>query len=361
VAVKVPDERTGRALGRVQFSDGEKGWTHRFCKGTHNVRIHRHRKRPTNQSSSESNLDEPTPAGHAGDEEMLLDAERAGVLLVGAYRRSKTRPPRAQEMQVVKNIEEWLCEREAWNLRFKCPTLLYHQVRELYRATNSRAARKAMKAKYILNDAQWDSLTTEWADYLTSQGVLQRLSTWRLNMLDKLADSRLARSLLRARGPVPAFWWRAAQRQSRALESDKFGNKEIYGSEGLTYREYRNAARHKWLADQRSVLLKKYRQYSLQSFLELSGGFASRSTQPLRMSAMEYFELAELDLRAYHADIMTWLRVTSRQHVAYSRGVSHPRTSSAVEPLSVGHPLCGTGRDRACCRQAHGERDGHAL
>ncbi len=58
---------------------------------------------------------------------MVLDAERAGVLLVGAYRRSKTRPPSALEMQVVKNIEEWLCEREAWNRKSKCPTLLGQQ------------------------------------------------------------------------------------------------------------------------------------------------------------------------------------------------------------------------------------------
>ncbi len=141
---------------------------------------------------------------------MLLDAECAGVLLVGDFRRSKTRPSHAREAQVVKNIEDWLCEPRPGTASLKCPTLLGKQVRELYHATNSRGARKAMKANYILNEAQWGRLTTERSDYLASQGVLQKLSTRCLNQLDKLADRRLARSLLRARGPVPAFWWCAA-------------------------------------------------------------------------------------------------------------------------------------------------------
>ncbi len=99
-------------------------------------------------------------------------------------------------------------------------------IRELYRATNARIARKAMKLKYQLNDAHWDRVTTADSDYLREHGALQKRSTRQLNLLDKLTDSRLARSLLRARGPVPAWWWRAAQRQLRAMESNKFGTKE---------------------------------------------------------------------------------------------------------------------------------------
>ncbi len=74
--------------------------------GTHNRRRKDHAPRD-NLSSSESDLNEPTPTGHVADDEFLYDAECAGVSGVSEYRRSKTRPPRAHEVQVEKNLIEW--------------------------------------------------------------------------------------------------------------------------------------------------------------------------------------------------------------------------------------------------------------
>ncbi len=57
---------------------------------------------------------------------------------------------------MIKNIDEWLRQRAELNSQTKTrtPTLLPQQVRELYRATGSRGARKAIKANYIQNAAQ---------------------------------------------------------------------------------------------------------------------------------------------------------------------------------------------------------------
>ncbi len=76
------------------------------------------------------------------------------------YRRSKTRPPRSHEVQLVKNIVEWMRERHQASIDLGCETLPPYAVRELYRATNSRSARKAIELKYVLNDAQWNRITT---------------------------------------------------------------------------------------------------------------------------------------------------------------------------------------------------------
>ena len=128
-------------------------------------------------------------------------------------------------------------------------------------------------------------MTTEWRDYLNRQGNLQRLSTRRLNILDKLTDSRLVRSLLRARGSAPAFWWRAAQRQWLAYDLDTYGNKEIFADDEFAQRQHRNTERPKRVAAKQSATLRKYRQFSLQSFLELADPM-SWPALPLVMTAM---------------------------------------------------------------------------
>ncbi len=81
-------------------------------------------------------------------------------------------------------------------------------------------------------------------------------------------------------------------------------------SEGKTYREYRHARRTERVKNVHDALLRRYRQYPLQSFLQLAGGFASRIVQPLYMSAPEYFDLPDVDLRTRAVDDATYLRVT---------------------------------------------------
>ncbi len=95
-----------------------------------------------------------------------------------------------------------------------------------------------MKLNYVLNDAQWNRITTEYSDYLRQHGDRPKLSTRQLGLVDKLQDSRLARVLLRARGPAPPWWWRAVQREHSAMLADTFGIKAPGPSEGRAYREY---------------------------------------------------------------------------------------------------------------------------
>ncbi len=68
------------------------------------------------------------------------------------------------------------------------------------------------------------------------------------------------------------------------------------------------------MAAKQNALLKKYRQFSLQSFLELKDPMA-RPTQPLVMSAMKYLELNDTDVRAYHADVMARIRMTQQDYM----------------------------------------------
>ncbi len=112
---------------------------------------------------------------------------------------------------------EWMMEVDQAGIDRKCQTIFPYQVRGLYRATTSRSARKAMKLNYVLNDAQWNRLTTEYSDYLREHGNRPKLSTRQLGLLDKLQDSRLARVLLRARSPATPWWWRAVQRKHSAM------------------------------------------------------------------------------------------------------------------------------------------------
>ncbi len=90
-----------------------------------------------------------------------------GVPFAEQFLRMTTRPSVARQEQVNKSIRVWLHERAERNRKTSCPTL------------------------------------------------------------DKLTDSRLARSLLRRRGPAPAIFLRAAHRQWAAYSADKFGTKKI--------------------------------------------------------------------------------------------------------------------------------------
>ncbi len=88
------------------------------------------------------------------------------------------------------------------------------QERELYTAMESRAARKAIKAKYQLTREQWAWLCQEWRAYIESQGTDDsRLSVRRLNILDQFTNSRMARALLRDLRPKPEAWWRTIKRE----------------------------------------------------------------------------------------------------------------------------------------------------
>ena len=92
--------------------------------------------------------------------------------------------------------------------------------------------------------------------------------------------------------------------------ADTFGIKNPGPSEGRTYREYRHARRTERVKNVHEETFRRYRQYPLQSFLQLEGGFASRVVQPLYMSAPEYFDFLEADLRTRAVDDATYLRVT---------------------------------------------------
>ncbi len=173
---------------------------------------------------------------------------------------SKTRPPRAHKVQLEKNLVEWTHELHKASLDCGCETLLLYAVRELYRATNSRSARKAIELNYVLNDAQWNRITTEYADYIRNHGVRPKLSIRQLGLLDTLQDSRLARVFLRALGPAPPWWWRAVQREHIAMQADTFGIKNPGTSEGREYREYRHARRTERVKNVRDALLRRYRQ-----------------------------------------------------------------------------------------------------
>jgi hypothetical protein len=96
----------------------------------------------------------------------------------------------------------------------------------MYRATGSRASRKVIRYDFNLNEAQWDTLNQELVTYMIQQSDAP-LSECQLNILDKLTNSRLARLLMRHRGPVDKMFHRAAQRQWAAYAVNKFGTREI--------------------------------------------------------------------------------------------------------------------------------------
>jgi hypothetical protein len=131
-------------------------------------------------------------------------------------------------MAITKIMQAWVRAHEARHRVAKLPRLFPRQIRDLFRMTESRAARKAVKGNYRLTEAQWVWLYQEWLTYIESLGIDDnRLSNRKLKILDKLTNSRLARVLLRGRGPAPESWWRAALRQWRAWHADTFGTRQL--------------------------------------------------------------------------------------------------------------------------------------
>jgi hypothetical protein len=137
------------------------------------------------------------------------------------------RPTSARQEQVNPYIRAWLHYLAECNQNSLCPTLLPWQIRELYRATSSRAARKAIKLRYKLNAAQWAILYEEWTAYIVNQSD-EPLTVAQLDLLDIHANSRTARSLLRRRGPVDKMFHRTLQRQLAAHMNDTFGTKQSH-------------------------------------------------------------------------------------------------------------------------------------
>jgi hypothetical protein len=132
------------------------------------------------------------------------------------------RPTSARQEQVNQYIRSWLHFLEDCNQNSLCPTLRPAQIRELYRATSSRAARKAIKLCYKLNAAQWAVLFEDGKTYIMNQNDAP-LTVEQLDILDIRANSRTARALLRRRGPADNMFNRTLQRQLAAHMNDTFG------------------------------------------------------------------------------------------------------------------------------------------
>ena len=140
------------------------------------------------------------------------------------YMTSAVRPSEVRAASILRIMQDSHCT-QVWHNRNQEVNKLYpRQVRELYMAMASRAARKAIKAKYQLTRAQWEWLCQEWTAYIESQGTDDnRLSVRRLNILDKFTNSRLARALLHDLRPKPKAWWRKIKREWNAWRGDHFG------------------------------------------------------------------------------------------------------------------------------------------
>jgi hypothetical protein len=129
--------------------------TRRMRGDTHNGEVQRLPARNPDDASSESDLDEATLNDQAGNIEMLRDAADNKVPLAEALLGMEhRRPTSARQEQVNQYIRAWLHYLPECNQTSLCPTLRPSQIRELYRAISSRAARKAIKLGYKLNAAQ---------------------------------------------------------------------------------------------------------------------------------------------------------------------------------------------------------------
>ncbi len=100
---------------------------------------------------------------------MLRDAAAMDVPLAEQFLGMTTRPSAAREEQVNKNIRVWLHEHADRNRKTSCPTLLPAQVRELVRATRSRAARNAIRSNYVQNETQWGTVCHDYSNFIISQ------------------------------------------------------------------------------------------------------------------------------------------------------------------------------------------------
>ena len=121
---------------------------------THNGEVQRLAIHDPEAASSESELDQDTLHDHAGNIELMRDGSLYGVPLADALLSAERRPSSARQEQVNQYIRSWLHYLAQCNQTSLCPTILPWQIRELYRATSSRAARKAIKLRYKLNAAQ---------------------------------------------------------------------------------------------------------------------------------------------------------------------------------------------------------------
>ena len=223
------------------------------------------------------------------------------------------------------NNAPWLHYLEQCNQISLCPTILPWQIRELYRATSSRAARKAIKLRYKLNAAQWKTLLEEWTTYIVNQND-EPLTVEQLDMLDIYANSRTARSLLRRRGPVDKMFHRTLQRQLAAHMSDTFGTKQTHPTTpAILARQDRTKRRHARVAAKVKQALSKYRHGSLQYFLTAAiSGTPRRRTpqiQPDEYMALEVESMHELDWAE-----RGWLRVAMDDFNTVMNNTTAPRT-----------------------------------
>ena len=223
------------------------------------------------------------------------------------------------------------------NLRQGVNKLYPRQVRELYMAMESRAARKAIRAKYRLTRAQWEWLCEEWTAYMESQGNDDNhVSVRRLNILDKFTNSRLARALLRDNGPKPEAWWRKIKREWNAYRGNNFGTKAMNVTLSYVNREHRNLARQKRTVARKSQLARKHLLKSLHHFLSWTDA-GRRMPQPLTLSAMVYFEMDTDGLRAYHQGQLIWARTTVADYVLLLTNTMPARNAFKDQHLSLIH------------------------
>ena len=292
---------------------------------THNGEVQRLAIRDPEAASSESELDQETLHDHAGNIEMLRDGALYGVPLADALLLAERCPSSARQEQANQYIRSWLHYLSECNRNTLCPTTLPWQIRELHRATSSRAARKAIKLRYKLNAAQWKILLEEWTYYIVNQND-EPLTVDQLDMLDIYANSRTARSLLRRRGPVDKMFHRTLQRQLAAHMSDIFGTKQTHPTTpAILARQDRNKRRHARVAAKVKQALSKYRHGSLHYFLTAAiSGTPRRRTpqiQPDEYMALEVESMYELDWAE-----RGWLRLAMDDFHTIMTNTTAPRT-----------------------------------
>ncbi len=84
---------------------------------------------------------------------------------------SDARPTPSREAAIASILQKWVQRHGDLNRTAKYPKRFPRQIRELFRVTDSRAARKAMEARYMLTEAQWVWLYAEWLAYIESLGM----------------------------------------------------------------------------------------------------------------------------------------------------------------------------------------------
>ena len=295
---------------------------------THNGEVQRIAIRDPEDASSESELDQDTLHDHVGNIELMRDGALYGVPLADALLSAEQRPSSARQEQANQYIRSWLHYLELCNQGIfvtLCPTILPWQIRELYRATSSRAARKAIKLCYKLNAAQWKTLLEEWTTYIVNQND-EPLTVEQLDILDIYVNSRTARALLRRRGPVDQIFHRALQRQLAAHMSDIFGTKQTHPTTpAILARQDRNKRRHARVAAKVKQALSKYRHGSLQHFLTAAISGTPRRRIP-QIQPDEYMALAVESMHELDWAERGWLRLAMDDFNTVMTNTTAPRT-----------------------------------